>query len=171
MAAGRRAGGGGSTRIWGETLYFQPLSVSAPYTPWDDKLVGLAFHFAEVWAGGHQRCFCAWTPPPHHPACWEALPSRRRAGGWGQGSANLALTELACPHCACSPGAPPSPGAGLCPRGALAAGFARKPACHRQSPGGMGSRGVHAGPACLLGFSIWAGWAAGLFLGGPSPPS
>ena len=80
MAAGRRAGGGGSTRIWGETLYFQPLSVSAPYTPWDDKLVGLAFHFAEVWAGGHQRCFCAWTPPPS-PSLLGG-PARQEEGRW-----------------------------------------------------------------------------------------
>ena len=74
MAAGQRAGRGGSTRTWGETLYSQPLGVSAPY-----KLVGLAFQFAEVWAGGHQRCFCAWTPPS--PSL-SGGPAQQEEGRW-----------------------------------------------------------------------------------------
>ena len=116
----------------GETLYSQPLGTSAPYTPWDDKLVGLAVHFAEVWAGGHQRGFCAWTAHITQP------DGRSGLGGGGQvgeGGAAPALPVQSGPAFpARSPGAPQSPGAGCVP-GQHSAGCRWRPTCH-QSPGG-----------------------------------
>lgn len=171
MAAGQRAGRGGSTRTWGETLYSQPLCVSAPYTPWNDKLVGLAFHFVVVWAGGAPGMLLCLDPPS--PSL-SGGPARQEEGRWVR-----AGQCQPCPH---RVGPPPPCTFSRCPaeprRWLASLGSTRcrvlpgsPPATASLRGRGTGSRGVHASPACLLGFFIWAGWASGLFLGGPSPLS